>query len=368
MKNNKKHIIICIFIIIVYILGLLFFGYKNNTIKNTKLNTALTEKPRLEDDFYSYINYDKLSQVLIDESKIMDNWTYFKTYENAIKEEKKKIIDNIVSNADTYSSNSVYKKLCDYYFYLKNMNYDENKKILNEYINLINSSNNIEEYQKNIFIINHKLYNANILFNLSVKIKDENIDKAYPSINYMYYDYFDNSNYYNLAKIYEYSQERNWLKKADVKILMEYGYSEAEARKIVSSIYDMYANIAKYSNLKTEKDNYKLYTINELKNKYSNINFELIKNELIDRFGTASTILVVDESQLNLINNYLINDNLETLKKYSLIRILYSYGYTINSNIYDIINELNNIDTTDEDNNKDDILYNDVNSKSKFYF
>ena len=79
MKLKKKTIIICLLIIIIYILGVLFLGYKNTTIKNTKLHVELTEKPRLEDDFYDYINYDTLSQVLIDESKMTDSWTYYTT-------------------------------------------------------------------------------------------------------------------------------------------------------------------------------------------------------------------------------------------------------------------------------------------------
>ena len=343
MKINKKTFIICITIILMYVIGVMLFGFKNNTIKNTKLHVELTERPRLEDDFYDYINYDKLSQVLIDEDKLYDSWSYYSYYGKQIEEEKKNIIDNIIKSCDSYSEDSIYKKMCNYYYSLKNMNYEENKKILNEYVNIINSSNNIDEFQKNIAIVNRKFYNANILFSLGFNLKDDNFDVVYPAISQMYYDYSSDNHYYNLAFTKSYGKSRNYLKNSDVKILMEYGYSEVESKSIVSSIYNMFANIAKYSLVSTSDENeIKLYTISELKNKYNNINFDLIQNEFDYRYNVSSAILVEDETQLKLINEYLVNDNLDTLKNYALVRLLYSYGDLINANILDIINNLDN--------------------------
>ena len=268
MKLEKKAIIICLTFIIIYVLGLSFLGYKNTTIKNTKLHVELTEKPRLEDDFYSYINYDVLSKVLIDESNMVDSWSYFSFYQNQIDEEKKKIIDDIVSKCDSYTSNSVYKKMCDYYYSMKNKNYDENKKIFDEFITLINSSSNISEFQDNIAIVNRKLYDANILFNLSAGVKDGNYDVSYPKIDSIFYDYSTNNNYYNLALVYDNEKSRNLIKKADVSILKEYGYSEVEARKIVSGIYEMFGQLAKYSS-KGNNGDVKLYSLNELKFRFN---------------------------------------------------------------------------------------------------
>ena len=367
MRLNKKTVIICLLILVIYVLGIIFFGYKNNTIKNTKLHVELTEKPRLEDDFYDFINYDTLSKVLIDESKMADEWNYFSVYQKEIDEEKIKIIDNIVSKCDTYNNDSIYKKMCNYYHSLKNINYDENKKQFEEYINLINSSNDVNEFQKNAATINRKLYNANILFDLEFGIKDYNLDVAYPSIEQIYYDYTNNNNYYNLALVNGNEIIRTKLKKTDVKILTEYGYSEAEARKIVSSVYEMYGEIAKYSLLTVNDKDTKLYSINELKSKYPNINFDLIKDEFEYRFGTSSTILVNDETQLKLINDYLTNDNLDTLKKYALVRLLYTYGDTINENIPNIISDFENylnkkLADTEEDNKQEKMVYDKINS------
>ncbi len=362
MQKNKKTIFWCITTIILFTLGLVFLGYKNTTIKNTKLNVELTERPRLEDDFYDYINYDKLSQKLIDESNLSDVWTYYSDYAEKIENEKKDIINTIVASCDTYTQDSPYSKLCTYYNSLKNMDYNANKTTLDEYVNLINSSKNIEEYLNNIAIVNNKLYNTNILFTLSFDIKDLDFDEAYPEIDYMFYDYTNSTYYYNSATISSYGKERNTLKNADLKILMKYGYEEAEARKIVADVYEMYAEIAKFSSLWQEDDEAKLYSYVELKNKYPNINFDLIKNELDSRYEVSDYVLVLDESQLNLINKYLVNDNLETLKNYALLRILYSYGDTIDNNIYDIINKLDkdlsgDITTT----NDEDYIYDAIN-------
>lgn len=363
MNRSKKTIIFCLSIIIIYTLGILFFGYKNDTIKNTKLHVELTEKPRLEDNFYNYINYDKLSKVLVDESKAADTWSYISSYTETLEEEKKKIIDDIVSKCDTYPSDSVNKKLCTYYESLKNINYNENKKVLDEYIDLINSSKNIAEYQKNIATVNNKLYDANILFSLTYGIKDDDFAKKYPTISYMYYDYLDDSNYYNLALLYDNGEKRSILKKSDLKLLMEYGYSEEDARRVVANIYDMFATIAKYSSLTRDEKEAKLYTIEELSHKYSNINFDLIKSELDNRFGTSTNILVGDDTQLKLINNYLVDENLQTLKEYALVRLLYTYGYTINENMYTIAKKLDNLKngiSEDKKINKEDMIYEDI--------
>lgn len=369
MKLNKKNIIICISIILVYTFGLLFFGYNDNTIKNTKLHVELTEKPRLEDDFYDYINYDKLSQVLIDENNILDSWSYYSYYQDKIDEDRKKIIDDIVSKCDTYSNDSVYKKMCNFYNYYKNNNYNDSKKKLDEYIKLINSSNDINEFQKNIAFVNHELYNANILFNLGFGIKDDNYDVAYPEIAPMYYDYFNDSKYYNLYLTSASAKFRNIIKRTDVNILMEYGYSEADSRKIVSSVYDMYGKIAKYSYLDLTKLDDTLYSIEQLKIKYPNINFDLIKNEFDYRFNNSSYVLVADESQLKLINDYLVADNLDILKKYALMRLLYSYGENISLNAYKLINNLKDylegtMINDSEDYSTDDLLYEKIN----YYF
>lgn len=367
MKINKKTIIICITIILLYIIGVMFFGFKSNTVKNTKLHVELTERPRLEDDFYDYVNYDKLSQVLIDENKLNDSWTYYSYYEKEIEKEKKNIIDNIIKNCDSYSEDSIHKKMCNYYYSLKNTNYEENKKILNEYVNMINSSSNIEEFQKNIAIVNRKFYDANILFSLDFGLKDDNFDDVYPEISHMYYDYTNNNAFYNAAFTSTYGKYRSYLKNSDIKILMEYGYSEVESKNIVSNIYSMFAAIAKYSLISSSDDEEtKLYSLSELKNKYNNINFDLIQDELVYRYNSSSNIIVADESQLKLINEYLVNDNLETLKKYALVRLLYSYGDLINENILGIINNLENklngtiIDDSD-DNYYETAIYEKIN-------
>ena len=60
MKKYLKTIITSLIIIIAFTCGMVFTKEEeNSTIKNKKNEVALTKQPRLEDDFYDYINYDE---------------------------------------------------------------------------------------------------------------------------------------------------------------------------------------------------------------------------------------------------------------------------------------------------------------------
>ena len=347
MRKNKKNIIICSAMIIIYVIGLFTLGYQNNTIKNTKNHVELTEKPRLEDDFYNYVNYDVLSNVIIDETDYTDSWDALTSGTDKIEKEKDLIINDIVSKCGIYGENTVYDKICRTYNSLNNLNYESNKLELEKYIDLINSSNNISEYLTNISHVTNMLPNSEILFTLSFGY--ENDQYVYPSIDPMYYDYNDNTLYYKKWYASEYANERNLIKNTDLKLLMQYGYSEVESRKIVNDIYTMFDAISKYSNTDIDLSNLKSYSLDELKVKYNNINFDLIKGNIVNILCVDDRIVITDESQLKLINDYLINENLDILKEYALVRLLYSYGDTIDLKNTEIVFELQNkIDGTDE--------------------
>ena len=87
------------------------FGNREKTIVNKPVSSVLTSKPRLEDDFYDYVNYQYLSSNQInDEEKY---WYFTLTdSENKIKDEKKEIIKSILNNCDKYEKDSINSKIC----------------------------------------------------------------------------------------------------------------------------------------------------------------------------------------------------------------------------------------------------------------
>ncbi len=337
MKKYIKGIIVCLLMVIAYILLLMTFGYESNTIKNKKNKIEITNKPRLEDDYYDYINYDKLSKVLIDEEKdYYASWSFAEESYDEIEEKKKEIIDDIVSKCNEYESNSINDKICKTYNSFKNMNYSDNKTIISEYIKLIESSKNIEEYLKNIGIVNSELLDSNILFSISANMdKDGNI---YPAIGTMFFSYDNTNNIYKAKG--EYQKELGYIKNTDLKLLENYGYSRKEAKKIISNIYPLFEKITKFTSYNPYSE-YESISYDELKGKYKNINFDIIKDNYNKLFNTSTNeVIIEDNAQIKLINEYLVNDNLEVLKDYAIIRILYEYGKFIDDKNFDVLEDL----------------------------
>lgn len=326
MKKYLKTIITSLIIIIAFTCGMVFTKEEENTtIKNKKNEVALTKQPRLEDDFYDYINYDELKEEKIDQSKYMDSWDAMFSYDEEIKKSKIEIIKEIVSKCDTYAPQSNKGKLCILYNQYKNINYNTNKQELRKYIDLINSSKTIDEYLKNISTTTNMYPYSNILFTISLNIEDNDYTKVYPAISNFTYDYDSDSSKYHKRYIEDYSEVRGKQKNATLELLKLYGYTESQAREMIERTYEMYEVIAKFS---YEPKEYKHVNINDLKD-YKNINFEYIKDNFNKIIGTSENIIIDDEVQLKEIDKYLVKENLQTLKDYATIRLLFSNAESI---------------------------------------
>lgn len=359
MKKYIKGIILSLTLILIFVLSLIFLGNKSETIKNVKNKIELTSKPRLEDDYYDCINYDKLSKLLIDENDYEDSWTIFEEYEDEIEDIKKNIIDEIVSKCDTYEDESNYKKICTLYNAYKNIDYEVNKKELTKYIDLINSSKNIDEYLKNISETNESFLDANILFNFGYHLDED--DELYPSIGGVYYSYADYSELYAIKNERMYSNELSYIKNTDLELLKNYGYSEEEAKSVINKIYPMFNELAKYS-IDPVDDVMVATSKEELESKYKNINFDYIF-DIVNKYTGEDydEIIITDKRQFKLLDEYLVNDNLETLKDYAVIRLLYSYGKYTNDKDYELLEQLSvDLKEKEEVKSLDDFIYDEI--------
>ena len=342
---NKRTCLIgsLVLVVLIYFVCLLAFGTKNYTEVNKPVSDILTKQPRLEDDFYDNINYKYLSKNQLDEDEVIWYYMYSKSSE-LIKEEKIKIIDDILKNCDKHPVGSVNEKICLFYKSYNIKDKDEKaKKELKYYIDLINNTKNINEYMNAVLTVNKEL-SMGLVVNPSINFQPTNLKQPYFTLDSIYYDYqVNNSEFYSLDS---FEQELNKLKKYDVKLLKLFGYKENDAYKKVNKIQSMYKEIARFS-IKTDKLNdkgYKLYTVSDLQNQLKNINVNYIISKYNNIYN-GGYVLVTDMNQLKAIDSYLIEDNLETLKNYAELRIITEYSSYLGNDYYELNNEYQEIFT-----------------------
>lgn len=336
MKNKKLLNLIIVFAvaIVLYILSIFIFGNKEKTMVNNPVSFVLSSQPRLEDDFYDYVNYQYLKNEQIAENE--SYWNLFITNaEKEIKREKKEIINEILAGCENYDNNSIKNKICIFYNSYNKTKY-ENKinEELDVYINLINSSQNIEEYLNNIYKLNYDL-SINVVVKPSIGFVPNNLNQSYFTLDFLTYDYdLVESEIYTDKKNL---QKRNLLNKYNTKMLTMYGYSQNEASKMVNSVQKMYEYISRFAirtnKLQTGDKGYDLYTKEEIDSQLNNIKLDdFIKyyNNLYDN----GKILVVSFNQLKSMDEYLSNENLEILKNYAIIKLLTKYSKYINYDFY----------------------------------
>jgi putative endopeptidase len=326
--------VICIIILVAFTISFKYFGNKEVTKVEDSLGLTLEECPRLEDDFYSNINFDYLSQnVLADD----ENIDYFSDRTEEIEDEKEKIISELLEE-----KSSIGTKVSRLYESYENATAEETLSVLNNYIEKINSASNIEEFVENVILVNYEL-GTDILYSPNVLQNQYGENTKYFGFDFVTYDfdnlfgfYYANSDYEDVLKIY---------KKYEIKILEECGYSLSEATEIIENVQAMYKVIGRFSalnNCNTDEDveeyiygKYsELYTIDELQEILENFPIEKIVSYYKDFFD--GEILVEDINQLKTVNSYLKDENLDTLKKYALLKILTTYSNYISSKCYEI--------------------------------
>ncbi len=358
--NNKKLVnlfIILGIVTILYIISIFIFGNKEKTLVNNPISSVLTSQPRLEDDFYDYVNYKYLSTDQLAENEVYWNLNITEAGKK-IKEEKKEIINEILDKCGTYNNNSINNKICIFYnSYKESKNSNKVKEELDKYIDLINSSQNIEQYLNNIYKLDYDL-SMDIVINPSINFVPSNLKQPYFTLDFLTYDYN-----LNASEIYtdeNNAQKKNLLSKYDTKILTLYGYSLNEANKMTNNVQKMYEYISRYAirsdKLHSGDKGYDVYTKSEINSQLNNIKIDDFIKYYEDLYDENSKILVVSINQLKSMDEYLSNDNLDTLKYYAIIKLLTNYSeyinydfYKLNVEYYEEINNYFGTNDTEED-------------------
>lgn len=297
------------------------------------INTTKNEDDELKNDFYTNINKELLEHKELDSDK--EYWSLFGTEtQEKIDDKTKEIVKEIVANEGSYEKNSDEYKICQLYNSIVNRQDDLSK--INTYINLIDKSNSIKELMNNVSKINNELsigiFINTTLMNDFIDNKETVIDVDGFIFDYAnpYSDYYTNPLYSSyIAKYIEY----------DRKIFELYGYTEEEAKESVRKISRFYAEIANNSKsmeeLTDKKSCYNIISLNELEEIYSNIDIK----QFINKYGNYK-ISILDKEQAKALNNYFIESNLDTLKEYAKLQILQNYGEYVDTDYYNLMNEL----------------------------
>jgi len=343
MKKIRKILIIILLLILLigYYISFNKFGNQEKTIVNQPVSTVLNSRPRLEDDFYEYINYEYLSNDKLGEEEIVH---YATDYTEKIEDEKKTIINDLLMNND-----SIAIKMNNFYNSYKENTEEKAINELKKYIDQINNSKNIREYVENAIDVNYKL-STDILISPNVLFNPKGESEKYFGLDLITYDWDNTISYYTISD-YEYTVRM--YKKYDVQVLKEFGYSSNEAIEIAERVQSMYTEISRFSELNQMNlldDGYKVYKVEELQQMLKNIPLDLLM-EYYSEFETDE-ILVVDINQLKMVDDYLQEDNLGILKEYATLKILTTYSKYISEDYFkiyeDYICESQNLLETEE--------------------
>lgn len=319
MKKTKRIFLIILLTVILsmYLISFNIFGNQETTNVNQPVSTTLTTLPRLEDNFYEHINYEYLSKDNIEEDEIAN---YATDQTEKIEEEKKVIIDDLLTDKGAIGT-----KIRNFYNSFTNNTEEKAIRELKKYIDKINNSQNIEEFVKNVIDVNYQL-STDILVSPNILSNPKGESEKYFGLDLITYDWDNTVGFYTIE---DYDYTIRMYKKYNIQILKKYGYSSNEAIKISERVQSMFKEISRFSELNQNKlyeNGFKTYEINELQDKLKNIPLNTLISYYSEFCDQNDEILVVDINQLQMIDSYLKEENLEKLKNYAELKILTTYS------------------------------------------
>ena len=280
----------------------------------------LTNNKNLIDDYYTYINKDILDKEEIADGEI--GWSRFTKAQDKVDEEVELIVKDLINNKTNSDINVLYNNI-------KNINTRNSMGlgVLNRYINLIDSSKNINEFINNAIIIENELYID--IFTLSTVAPDfKDTSKA---IVYFYPISFDFGMSGEMYINPDYDRYHALLKQYQIKLLKLYGYDKTKAREVSKKLDNLFVDISKKSLSEEELsdvDNlYNVMSKDDLQKIYTNLDI----NSYLEKMGISNQTYfsVVDVENYKAMNSYLKEENLALLKEYVKVKILEYYsGYT----------------------------------------
>lgn len=312
----KLFLAIILFIVIVAALfGGIFvsnhiFG-DNSSIEFNKNNV------RLEDDFYSSINYNEIKKMKIPESS--SSWSKFHDAQLTVNTNKQKLISEILEDPD-FSNENMEKYLELYEDYSA-----RNKRGLTElkpYFEMIDKAKTIEEFNEILLTLDHDL-NSGALY--SFGISEDLYDATKNIVYFAPIAVEENFEVYTLDKFSRYKEEYEKYRKNLLKLA---GFSEKEIDSFHQKLYDFINTVQSKSISLSEVSDpfevYNKYTLEDIKKNFKNIPvLQFLERYKLD---DQEFYIFYDMDHYIALDNYYNIDNLEFFKMFEKLTILERVG------------------------------------------
>ncbi|OOM70705.1 neutral endopeptidase [Clostridium puniceum] len=350
MKNNllKKITLLTVILILSISVTLNNSVYSSVISSNYSSNSnqiETNEKIRLQDDFYNAINKEWLSNVKLQEGNI--SYGTFEEVCGKVDNDIYNIITDIQKNKDTYDKNSDEVKVLNLYNNYLNMEKRNELGIkpIEKYVKKINNISNISDLKEILSDSEFSYFQGLINLDVGADYKDSNKNILYITRNNLG---LGNSFYYK-----EYRDKNKDIQKVYIDYLAKlhilYGEDAAEARKNAENFYDIEKsisiNIPSYEEeAKDEKriqKSYNTYTMKQLEKFVPNIEFTKLLSKL--EIETPNKIIVENPEVLKLIDSLLIEDNIDSIKRFLKTSVLLSTDNLLTSEHREASNQLRKI-------------------------
>ena len=291
------------------------------------------EQPRLEDDFYAYVNFDTIQQAVIPAGE--KRWTVFNELNTEIVDHLSAIIEESVKNKDSYKAGTPQQRIAALYQSAVDMEGRNNAGItpMQPFLDSIQNSATVEEYLTAIGELEMKYdYSSLIDFYIDINKVDSGAYSLYLSgmdlgLGKEYLVNESLSDYWTLYKAY--------IK----QLFLLYGDSEGEAARKSEEIFRFQQDIA-YSTLNIEELSspdiiYNPKNLQEFQELIPNVNAEAMLRAF--GYSPADSVeewIIMDVRQVQKINTYLTREHLALLKDFSTFVLLKDLAPYLSEDFY----------------------------------
>ena len=285
---------------------------------------------KLTEDYYTYINKDKIKNYVLEEDEYTKST--FTEIQDKVDEQVDLVLENQINSSTNQNISILYNQLIDI-----NTRNNNGLSTLNYYLNLIDSSNNINEFINNATIVENDLF-IPVFTVMSVMSDFKDTSKNIIYLSPVTFDFGASTDYYIDE---DYLSQKALVKQYGIKLLKEYGYDKNKAREVSKNITNYYTEIAKKSKPSTYftdiENMYNIITKEELKSIYNKLPVEYFNT-----IPENTKLSILDKGNYEAINNSLIEENLKTLKESVKLKILQTYCNYLTENYAKIANDLEN--------------------------
>ncbi len=272
-----------------------------------------------QDDYYEYINEELLEEIELEATDA--HWDWFTELSAVANEEMKELIISLTEDGETYERGSSEQKIKDLYACVSDTQNREQTGLgpLKPHMDSIRSAQNIEEYVDALAKLSGQFGFSSIVGGYS--IMQDKVDSGRYAVYLTYADTLIGKEYMEGEGTQDYVTMYFDYVKA---MFREFGMTEEEAQQSADSVETLLRKICA-SSLKIEQMydpslTYNVYTAEELKQLFTNVNVEQMLETL--RIDGQEQYIVMDVGQAETVNALLVEENLQALKDYSTFVML----------------------------------------------